>query len=133
MQFHSKQIKNPATVVYGRRKGSKSFDAVLTLEHNNDSTEVHGLLTRDCSNPEPCEYRVSMELQELINFWKYLKEICPTQFIEFDALPDHARFYKQFLYIVNSYVTKTLDGHECEHLTVDMTKGLKHFNNATRD
>lgn len=27
MQFHSKQIKNPATVVYGRRKGSKSFDA----------------------------------------------------------------------------------------------------------
>lgn len=127
MEFNSKKIENPVTVLYGHRKGSKSFDAVMTLEHKEESTEIHGFLTRDCGNPNLCEHRESMNPWELIAMWKRIKEESRTKYIEFDVLADHARFYKQFLHVVNTYVTRTIDGHECEHLTVDMSKGIKHF------
>lgn len=66
MKFDAKKIENPVIVLYGHRNGSKSFDAVMTLEHKEESTEIHGFLTRDCGNPNICEHRESMNPWELI-------------------------------------------------------------------
>lgn len=127
MQFGHKDIKNPVKVVYGHREGSRSFDVVMTLEICGDSAVVHGFLDRKCQSHNPCGEQRPMGPDELIGMWNYIKEVCGTKYIEFEALPDHARVYKQFLHVVNCYEKKTFDGHDAEHLVVDMDRGIKHF------
>lgn len=127
MQFDHKDIKNHVKVVYGHREGSRSFDVVMTLEIIGESAIVHGFLDRRCQSHNPCGDQRPMGPDELIAMWNYIKESAGTRYIEFEALPDHARFYKQFLHVESCHAQKTFDGHEAEHLKVDMNKGIKHF------
>ena len=127
MIFEHKDIDNPSKEIYGRRKGSRSFDMVMNLEIGEKSATVHGFIDRGCSSPFPCEYKQPLTPDEFVALWKYIRKISGRRYIEFDVLKDHAKVYKQFLYVVGCFVTMTHDGHEAEHLTVDMDQGIKHF------
>lgn len=116
MTFDKKELKNGTIIVYGFREDKIRFKMIMTLEPEKDKLIVHGFLSQD-RNLNP---------YELIAMWKYLGGL-GRRYIEFEAVPEHARVYKTFLTVVSTYVTRTFNGHECEHLTVDMSKGIKHF------
>jgi len=112
-KYHKKT--ESVIMVYGFSEDSdRHYSAVLTLCIKGDSTFAYGFL-EDKS-------KLLITLENLWGLWDTLCGILPTRYLVFEALPEHAAFYKHKLPVVATENTTTFNGIESEVLTIELKK-----------
>ena len=117
MIFKTKKLTKDVSLVYGfMQENDLHYIMVTTLQTENDSTIVHGLVSRG-----------DMTLFDFISLWEYYQITVKTKYLKFEVLPEHARFYKLLLPIVKSEKSKTFNNLDSEVLKIDIQSKVKNF------
>jgi len=116
MIFEIQPHKGVSIVRGFRDEEDENYIMVMTIFHNGSAALIEGFLSKS-----------SLNALELVALWRFLCSNLKERFIECQVTFEHGRVYKEFLHVVNSFAVRMFNGKERENLTIDMSKGIKHF------